>query len=111
MPKIQVIMCPAYRAPYVCWVQKSEEAMEKLVGGQISIMMLASNFRLVCNERTMDRHLPENNSLPVTGFRGDCFLCGVEEGQLSSLGEETKRRLLRSCLGRWNALWEEKHGN
>lgn len=111
MSKIQVIMCPADRAPYVCWVQNSEDVMQKLLGGRIYTEKLTEKTIIVYHEELQLPSLPENNSLPVSGFRGDCFLCGVEGDQLVSLDEETKRRLLRSCRDRWNAIWEERHGN
>ena len=104
MSKIQVIMCPAERAPYVANIQDSMENMQKIVGGYIETATIATDTIIVCNGEGRIIGLPENNSLPVSGFCGDCFLCGVEEYQLASLGEETKRRLLRSCRDRWNAL-------
>lgn len=111
MSEIQIIMCPAERAPYVCWVQKSEDAMEKLVGGHIFTEKLTEKTIIAYHVELRNVILPENNSLPVSGFLGDCFLCGVEGDQLVSLDEDTKRALLRSCRDRWNAIWEERHGN
>ena len=111
MSKIQVIMCPAERAPYVTNIQDSLDNMQKIVGGYIETAKIAKYTIIVCSEEGRTLGMPENNSLPVSGFCGDCFICAVDGDRMVSLDNQGKQSLLRSCGDRWNSLWEEKHGN
>ena len=109
--KIRVIMCPADRCPYTCWIENGLKNMQSIVGGYIETATIAENAVIVCNEEGVLLGLPENNSIPFAGFYGDCFICGVDGDEFASLQENAKQLLLRSCRNRWHGTWEEKHGN
>lgn len=109
--KIRVIMCPANRAPYTCWIENSLSNMQRIVGGYIVTVNIAEDAVIVCNDEGRLIGLPENKSLPVRGFCGDCFICGADGEEFASLQENAKRFLLRKCRDSWNVLREEAHGN
>ena len=108
--KIRVIMCPANRAPYTCWIENSLSNMQRIVGGYIETVNIAEDAVIVCNEEGRLIGLPENKSLPVRGFCGDCFICGADGEEFASLQENAKRFLLSNCRKRY-ALRYEANGN
>ena len=99
--KMRVIMCPVDRAPYVTWIEDSLENLQRTVGGYIECFTFAKDAAIICNEEGRMMGLPENKSLPLSGFRGDCFVCGVDGESLVSLGDEPKKMLLHWCRKRW----------
>lgn len=99
--KMRVIMCPAERKPYVTWIEDSLENLQKAVGGYIECVTFVKDAVIICNEEGRMMGLPENKSLPLSGFRGDCVVCGVDGESLASLGDEPKKMLLHWCRKRW----------
>lgn len=106
--KMCVIMCPAERKPYVTWIEDSLENLQRTVGGYIECFTFAKDAAIICNEEGRLRKLPENKSLPVSGFCGDCFICGVDGENFVSLGDERKEILLRWCRSRWEKAQEDE---
>lgn len=98
---MRVIMCPAERKPYVTWIADSLENLQKAVGGHIECVTFAKDAVIICNEEGRLLGLPENKSLPVSGFCGDCFICGVDGENFVSLGDEQKEMLLHWCREKW----------
>ena len=101
MAKIRVVMCPVDRAPYVTWIEDSLENLQRTVGGYIEYFTFAKDAVIVCNEEGRMMGLPENKSLLLSGFRGDCFICGVDGENFVSLGDEQRKTLLHWCKKRW----------
>ena len=94
-------MCPVDRAPYVTWVEDSLENLQRTVGGYIEYFTFAKDAVIVCNEEGRMMGLSENKSLLLSGFRGDCFICGVDGENFVSLGDEQRKTLLHWCKKRW----------
>ena len=94
-------MCPVDRAPYVTWIEDSLENLQRTVGGYIEYFTFAKDAVIVCNEEGRMMGLSENKSLLLSGFRGDCFICGVDGENFVSLGDEQRKTLLHWCKKRW----------
>lgn len=99
--KMRVIMCPAERKPYVTWIEDSLENLQRAVGGYIECFTFAKDAVIICNEEGRLMGLPENKSLPLSGFRGDCVVCGVDGENFVSLRDENRKMLLHWCKKRW----------
>ena len=106
--KMRVIMCPVDRAPYVTWIEDSLENLQRTVGGYIECVTFAKDAVIICNEEGRLMGLPENKSLFLSGFRGDCFICGIDGESLVSLGDEPKKMLLHWCRKRWEKAQEDE---
>ena len=99
--KMRVIMCPVDRAPYVTWIEDSLENLQRAVGGCIECFTFAKDAAIICNEEGRMMGLPGNKSLFLSGFRGDCVVCGVDGEIFSSLKDENRKMMLRWCKKRW----------
>lgn len=99
--KIKVMMCPADREPYVTWISDTLENMQKIVGGYIQAVTAATDAVVICNEEGRLMGLPENKSLPFGGFCGDCFICGSEGENFTSLPELEIAVLMIHAKRRW----------
>lgn len=103
MRKIKVIMCPADRKPYVTWISDTLENMQKIVGGYIETFALAENAVIICNEEGRLMGLPENRSLPLDNFHGDCFICGAAGEDFTSISEHDMALLMLYATRRWES--------
>ena len=90
--KIQVIMCPVDRPPYVTNISNTLENMQRSVGGYIETVVLDNHSVVVCNEEGRLLGLQENPSLP--GYVGDCFICGYEGDVFTDIQEIDKKIIL-----------------
>ena len=109
--KMRVIMCPAERKPYVTWIEDSLENLQRAVGGYIECVTFAKDAIIICNEEGRMMGLPENKSLFLSGFRGDCVVCGVDGENFASLKDENRKMLLHWCKKRWEkAQGGDKNG-
>ncbi len=99
--KIKAVMCPADREPYITWISDTLENMQKIVGGFIEACATAESAVVICNEEECLMGLPENKSLPFGGFCGDCFICGAEGENFTSLSEYDMAVLLMHAKRRW----------
>ena len=78
--KIKVVMCPVDRAPYVTNISDSLENLQKIVGGYIETVGIATDCVMVCNEEGRLIGLPDNRSvswLMPYSVQGDVFFCGA----------------------------------
>ena len=90
--KIQVIMCPVDRPPYVTNISNTLENMQRTVGGYIETVTLDNSSVIICNEEGRLKGLPDNPSLP--GYVGDCFICGYEGDVFTDIQEIDKKIIL-----------------
>ena len=101
MRKIKVIMCPADRVPYVTSVSDTLENFQRVVGGHIEVATVFSDAVVICNEEGRLLGLPENQSLFLSGFCGDCLICGVYGENFVGLPEQACKVLLQACKVRY----------
>lgn len=101
MRKIKVIVCPANGMPYVANVSDNLESLQRIVGGYIEAATVLEDALVICNEEGWLLNLPENQSLFVSGFRGDCLICGTEGEDFASLPDPARKILLQSCKARY----------
>ena len=111
MSMLKVIMCPAERPPYVTNISGSLENMQKIVGGYIETVTIDTSsgpIVIVCNEDGRIQDLPENRSLFLDGFCGDCFICGVSGEEFADIPEGIRIKMLRLCKKHWDAIKESQ---
>ena len=101
MKKLKVIICPAEREPYAANVSDSLEALQKIVGGYIKTVTAFTDAVVICNEEGRILGLPENRSLPLSGFCGDCLICGADGENFCGLSDSDCKFLLRECKKRY----------
>ena len=101
MKKIRVVMCPADRAPYLTFISNTLENMQRIVGGYIEAATMASDAVVICNEEGRLLCMPENRSLPVSGFVGDCFICGKDGEEFGDLSVKTAHDWLKAAKVKW----------
>lgn len=115
MSKIKVIMCPANWMPYVTNVSDTLENLQRIVGGYIETAMVFSDAVVICNEEGRLLGLPENQSLFLSDFCGDCLICGVDGENFADLPEQACKELLQACRARYQkerrTFCEVKGGN
>lgn len=117
MRKIKVIICPADRMPYVTNISNTLENLQRIVGGYIETAMVFSDAVVICNEEGRLLGLPENQSLFLSGFCGNCLICGVDANgeDFTSLPEQACKELLQACRARYQkerrTFCEVKGGN
>lgn len=97
--KIQVIMCPADREPYVTNIENTLENMQRIVGGYIEAVDLIGSDILICNEEGRLMSLPECKSSPIDDICGDAFIVGMDGVEFTDV---SNHRLLAVCRRRWN---------
>lgn len=107
MAKIQVVMCPAERAPYVTNIENTLENFQNTVGGYIEAVGIATDCVAIMNEEGRIKGLPENLSFPWPGHHGDIFFCGVDGEEFTSIPAAGKKLLLKSARCRWADNWEK----
>jgi len=93
--RIQVIMCPVDRPPYVTNISNTLENMQRTVGGYIETVTLDGCSAVICNEEGRLLGLPDNPSLP--GYVGDCFICGYEGDEFTDIQEIDKKVIWFLC--------------
>ena len=101
MKKLKVIICPAEREPYVTNVSDTLKALQKAVGGYIEAVTVLEGVAVLCNKEERLMELPENRSLPFSGFCGDCLICGVDGEEFASLSEPECGKPLKLCKDRF----------
>lgn len=102
--KIKVVMCPVNRAPYVTNISDSLENLQKIVGGYIETVGIATDCVMVCNEEGRLIGLPDNRSvswLMPYSVQGDVFFCGVEGEEFADVPEAGREMILRVCKKMW----------
>ena len=101
MRKIKAIICPANGMPYVANVSDNLESLQRIVGGYIEAATVIEGVLVICNEEGRLLNLPENQSLFISGFCGDCLICGADGEDFASLPDPARKILLQSCKARY----------
>lgn len=101
MRKIKAIICPANGMPYVANISDTLENLQRIVGGYIEVATVFADALVICNEEGRLLNLPENRSLFLAGFCGDCLICGVDGEDFASLPDPARKVLLQSCKARY----------
>lgn len=107
MRKNKVIVCPANGMPYVANVSDNLESLQRIVGGRIEAATMLEDALVICNEEGRLLNLPENRSLFLAGFCGDCLICGTDGEDFASLPDPARKILLQSCKARYKKHQEE----
>ena len=79
MKNIKIIVKKPNEAPFIDIIPDTLQAMQKLVGGYIETVSIASNLVVVGNEEGRLMNLPYNCSVFGIDFCGTIFLIGRDE--------------------------------
>lgn len=85
--------------PRMASVSNTLETMQKLVGGYIETVTLASGFAIVCNEEGRLRGLPENVEICGNTFVGTIVFVGVRGDRFISLDANGIALAAKLCGG------------
>lgn len=76
--KIKIIVKPVGLPPHIEYCDNALRDFQKIVGGYIETVSLATDLAVVCNEEGRLMNLPENCRLAGVDFVGDIFLVDVD---------------------------------
>lgn len=96
--KIQVVMMPAdpARKAYVTNIEDSLKNMQRIVGGMIEAVTIATDAVIIVNEEGRINGMPLNANCPFCIY-GDAFLVGVKGEEFCSVSDDIKRFWLDQC--------------
>lgn len=93
--KIKVIIKEPGKEPETKTIRNDLETMQKIVGGYIQALPIASDLAVICNEEGRLLNLPYNLDICGASFCGTIILAGTSEDEFCDIPEErTVRRLI-----------------
>ncbi len=99
--KINVIIKEPGKMPVISEIDNELTAFQKVVGGYIETVTLASDMCIICNEEGRLRDLPYNCDICGSSFVETIIFCGVSEGEFCDVPVDfDKAKVL------FKSLWE-----
>lgn len=83
--KIKVIIKEPAKKPRCVWISNKLENLQKIVGGYIETVTLATDMCIICNEEGGLRDLAYNCDICGVSFVGTIIFCGVSEDEFCSV--------------------------
>lgn len=118
MSKIRILALPVDREPYITNIENSLKNMQNFIGGYIAIATVLGNPQviLVCDEEGRIKDRAVNPSIPdlqaygglCPKIAGDCFFCGVDEGELADIPDKWKSIMLKLAKESYREQKEEQ---
>lgn len=99
MEKIKIVIVEPKKQPYVAEVENELAALQKIVGGYIEPVTVATDAVLVCNEEGRLRGLEPNRQIgsdPLSVIYGTFFVCGVDGEEFTSLSDGFAELVIRT---------------
>ena len=79
-------------------VSNNLQALQKVVGGPIEVLTIASNLVCVCNEEGRLLNMKDNFNCLGETLVGDVFFCGVREDEFCSLESEIGFKVCKNIV-------------
>lgn len=93
MNEIRVIVKEPGKSPEIRWVDNTLEALQKIVGGLIETVTLATDLVTICNEEGRIMDLPDNCTLYGFNFVGPIIIAGVDGCEFADVPDGAMRLL------------------
>ena len=87
--KMNVYFKPVGKRPSLVDVERTTEAIQKLIGGYFELVHLASDAVILCDEEGKLKNLPYNCTVCGTRYYGPIILAGTIGSNLSSVNKST----------------------
>lgn len=100
--KIKVIIKDPGKKPRCVWISNTLENLQKVVGGYIEAVTIASDMCIICNEEGRLRNLPYNCDICGVSFVGTIVFVGVSEDEFCSVPVDYKT--LKAIMPK---MWED----
>ena len=78
-----IIKRPEDITGHVVYLENDNETIQNVVGGYYTMVKLASDLAVLCNEEGMIHHLPYNCSLFGQHFFGTLMFVGLKDGDFA----------------------------